>query len=86
MQDPNLDIQERQQYRSLKDKLVVHEDNILQRDNIIVMPTFLGYLAISLTHEGHQVLTKTKAFIRSKVWFPGINDRVDSLITNCMSV
>lgn len=47
MQDPKLDIQELQQYRSLKDKLVVHEDNIVKRDNIIVMPTFLGDLAIS---------------------------------------
>ncbi|CAC5425643.1 unnamed protein product [Mytilus coruscus] len=85
MQDPNLDIQELQQYRSIQDELVVHEDNILLRDNRIVMPTSLRDRAVSLAHEGHQGLTKTKAFIRSKVWFPGINDRVDSLIKDCIA-
>ncbi|CAC5416418.1 unnamed protein product [Mytilus coruscus] len=85
MQDPNLDIQELQQYRSIQDELVVHEDNILLRDNRIVMPTSLRDRAVNLAHEGHQGLTKTKAFIRSKVWFPGINDRVDSLIKDCIA-
>ncbi|VDI49213.1 Hypothetical predicted protein [Mytilus galloprovincialis] len=85
LDDPNLDIQELQVYRSIQDELVVHDENILLRDNRIVMPMSLRDRAVSLAHEGHQGLTKTKAFIRSKVWFPGINDRVDSLIKDCIA-
>ena len=85
MQDPDIDIQELQVYRSIQDELVVHDENILLRDNRIVMPTSLRGRAVGLAHEGHQGLTKTKAFIRSKVWFPGINDRVDSLIKDCIA-
>ncbi|CAC5425652.1 unnamed protein product [Mytilus coruscus] len=51
---------ELQQYRSIQDELVVHEDNILLRDNRIVMPTSLRDRAVSLAHEGHQGLTRPK--------------------------
>ncbi|CAC5390144.1 unnamed protein product [Mytilus coruscus] len=34
-------------------------------------------------HEGHQGITKTKAFLRSKIWFPGLNDSVDNAIKDC---
>lgn len=74
VQDPDIDTQELLVYSSIQDELVVHDENILLRDNRIVMPTSLRDRAVSLAHEGHQGLTKTKAFIRSKVWFPGIND------------
>jgi len=85
VQNPDIDTQELQVYRSIQDELVVHDENILLRDKRIVMPTSLRDRAVSLAHEGHQGLPKTKAFIRSKVWFPGINDRVDSLIKDCIA-
>lgn len=72
-------------YPSIQDELVVHDENILLRDNRIVMPTSLRERAVSLTRECHQGLTKTKAFIRSKVCFPGINERVDLLIKDCIA-
>lgn len=72
-------------YPSIQDELVVHDENILLRDNRIVMPTSLRERAVSLTRECHQGLTKTKAFIRSKVWFPGINERKDLLIKDCIA-
>lgn len=72
-------------YPSIQDELVVHDENILLRDNRIVMPTSFRERAVSLAREGHQGLTKTKAFIRSKVWFPGINELVDLLIKDCIA-
>jgi hypothetical protein len=42
-----------------------------------------------IAHEGHQGITKTKAFMRSKVWFPGFNDKVDHAMEEwavCQSV
>ena len=34
-------------------------------------------------HEGHQGITKTKASLRSNIWFPGLDDRVDDAIKDC---
>ena len=28
-------------------------------------------------------MSQTKSFIRSKVWFPGINEKVENVIKNC---
>ena len=45
---------------------------------------FLGFHdAVKQAHEGHQGMEQTKALIRSKVWFPGINDRVENMVKNC---
>ncbi|KAK3084740.1 hypothetical protein FSP39_018188 [Pinctada imbricata] len=81
--DTDIDIAELQAYRNIRNELVVHSENILLRDHRIVMPYKLRKTAIHIAHEGHQGLTKTKAFIRSKIWFPGINDEVDSVIKDC---
>ncbi|KAK3095200.1 hypothetical protein FSP39_011413 [Pinctada imbricata] len=81
--DTDIDIAELQAYRNIRNELVIHSENILLRDHRIVMPYKLRKTAIHIAHEGHQGLTKTKAFIRSKIWFPGINDEVDSVIKDC---
>ena len=83
VKDPEIDIEELQAYRSVRDELSVHTDNILLRDHRIVMPSALRDRAIQIAHEGHQGVTKTKAFIRSIIWFPGLNDRVDTAIRDC---
>lgn len=83
--DHEIDIGELQSYRGIQDELVIHSENVLLRDSRIVMPVSLRERAIRLAHEGHQGLSKTRAFIHSKVWFPGINDRVDNFIKNCIA-
>ena len=40
---------------------------------------------MSLTHEGHQGLVKTKALIREKVWFPGIDRLVEQTVGACLA-
>lgn len=37
-----------------------------------------------LAHEGHQGITKTKALIREKVWFPGIDSLVERQVRSCI--
>jgi hypothetical protein len=37
-----------------------------------------------LAHGGHQGIVKTKALIRSNVWFPGIDARVEQAIKVCV--
>ena len=39
---------------------------------------------MSLAHEGHQGLVKTKALIRERVWFPGIDRLVEQTVESCL--
>lgn len=81
--DPAINIHELRQYNNCRDELTCHVDNILLKDDKIVIPTSL--LAVSLAHEGHQGMARTKAMIRSKVWFPGINEKVEQKIHKCLA-
>lgn len=38
-----------------------------------------------LAHEGHQGIVKPKKLLREKVWFPGIEEKVKQLISNCIA-
>lgn len=69
--DHTIDMEELQTYRSIQDELAVHCDTVLLRGKRIILPKALRDQAIKIAHEGHQGLAKTKAFLRSKVWFPG---------------
>ncbi|XP_062599630.1 uncharacterized protein K02A2.6-like, partial [Saccostrea cucullata] len=66
---------------SVRDELTIHSDNILLRDTRIILPKALRIRdrAIDMAHEGHQGMARTKAFLRAKAWFPGMDVRV----TNC---
>ena len=48
------------------------------------MPMSLQARAVQLAHEGHQGTSKTKALIRSKVWFPGLDTAVDHAVRRCI--
>ena len=41
-------------------------------------------LSVKLAHEGHRGLSKTKALLRSKVFFVGIDKMVENEIANCI--
>ena len=69
--------------RSISGELVTYGDTILLRDTRIVLPSELRKRAMQIAHEGHQGITKTKAFIRSKVWFQGLNEKVNHAIKEC---
>ena len=51
----------------------VSEADLIIRGNRLVIPTKLRQQVISLAHEGHQGLIKTKKLLREKVWFPKID-------------
>ena len=74
------------QFVHVRDELSVNSDsNLVLRGCRIVIPTSLQQRAVELAHEGHQGLVKTKRLVREKVWFPGIEWRVQTLIDNCMA-
>ncbi|XP_021378396.1 uncharacterized protein LOC110466305 [Mizuhopecten yessoensis] len=71
-------------FKSVQDELTVQSDNILLRDHRIILPASLRDRAIRIAHEGHQGMAKTKSFIRSKIWFPGIDSKVETAVRDCM--
>ena len=52
--------------------------------NLLVLPKSLRNRALNLAHQGHLGLSKTKALIREKTWFPYIDTLTEELITSCL--
>ena len=71
-------------FRAIKDELIVAPQNIVLRGSRIVVPESLQQQAIDIAHETHQGLVKTKALLREKVWFPGIDKLVKETIDRCI--
>ena len=57
--------------------------NIILKDKRIVVPENLHQQTLAIAHERHQGIVKTKALLREKVWWPGIDIQVESLIKCC---
>ena len=49
----------------------------------IVVPKSLRDKVVKLAHEGHQGITKTKEYLRTRVWFPGLDRMVEAHIQHC---
>ena len=70
-------------FRQVKEELLIDRSNIVLRGSRIVIPESLHQKAIDLAHTSHQGLEKTKALLREKIWFPGIDSLVKDTITKC---
>jgi hypothetical protein len=53
-------------------------DGMILRGERIVVPTLLRDKIVEIAHEGHQGIVRTKQILRAHVWFPGIDDHVQS--------
>ena len=70
---------------SVRDELCVSANGILLRDNRIVIPKAMREQVVKLAHLGHQGVVKTKALLRTKVWFPGIDKLVQKEVEDCIA-
>ena len=71
-------------FKQVKDDLTINDQsNIILRGSRIVIPEALRDRAISIAHEGHQGLVKTKQLLREKIWFPRIDDSVKQKLDKC---
>ena len=62
---------------------LTHKGGILLKSNTIVIPQQLRKTVLDIVHSTHQGINKTKSLLRSKVWWPGINQDTENLIHNC---
>jgi hypothetical protein len=71
----------------VKDELTIvttSEGSILLCNNRIVIPTTLQQRVVNIAHEGHMGIVKTKQLLREKVWFPAMNNLVESTLAQCL--
>ncbi|XP_020555459.2 uncharacterized protein K02A2.6-like [Oryzias latipes] len=59
--------------------------DIILRGTRLVIPAALEDRVIQLAHEGHQGVVKTKALLRSKVWFPNIDQKAETAVRDCIA-
>ena len=71
-------------FKKVKDEISVC-NGVLLRGNRIILPAILQATAVDLAHAGHQGIVKTKALIREKLWFPGIDKMVEEKVKSCLA-
>ena len=71
-------------FKSVKDELTIGPNNIVLRGTRIVLPASLRQRAIDIAHESHHGLSKTKALMREKVWFPDIDKLTKDTLDRCI--
>ena len=85
MSDIDVDHTAVRSFAKFKDELTVSNDNsLILRDTRIVLPKALQRRALDIAHEGHLGMSKTKALVRTKVWFPGIDKSIETMIRECL--
>ena len=66
-------------YVRFKDELSV-SCGVILLDHRLIIPDSLRKKVIEIAHASHQGIVKTKQLIREKVWFPGIDKKVEQKI------
>ena len=69
-------------YKAVKDELWL-VGQVVMRENRVVMPESLWKRTITLAHEGHLGMVRTKASLRERVWWPQIDKQVEETIRAC---
>ena len=74
-------------FSRLKNELTVvkvQHGEILLHENRLVIPNELQTRVIELAHQSHLGIVKTKQLLREKVYFPGIDRKVEELCQSCI--
>lgn len=67
---------------SVRPELMIFGEMILRGDRIVV-PAELRDEMIQLAHKGHLGSTSMKILLRSRVWFPGMDKRIEEVVSKC---
>lgn len=58
---------------------------VILRGDKIVLPKSLQDKVVKIAQEGNHGLVKTKKFLRSRVWFPIIDEKVSAVVGPCVA-
>lgn len=70
-------------YRQIAKEISITPEDVVLRGNRIVLPTELRARAIALAHEDHAGMTRCKQRLRSKLWWPHMDQEVENHIQRC---
>ena len=74
------------QYQKFKELLTVNSQyDIILKDNHIVLPTIFHRITVKLGHIGHHGVQKTRALMRSKVFFICMDKAIEDKMNNCIA-
>ena len=76
-------LQESERWATISDESDV-QVHVVLKNFLIIIPVTLWQKAVTLAHECHQGLAKTKQLLWEKVWFPGIDQWVKRMIKKCL--
>ena len=71
-------------YQPIKEELTVALGVKLHSTRIII-PLSLQQRAVDIAHKNHQGLSKTKALLQEKIWFPGIDELAQQTLQSCLA-
>ena len=71
-------------YRYVFDELST-ADGLVLRGSKLVVPESLRDKVVTLAHEGHQGIVRTKQFLRATTWFLDMDKRIETEVAHCMA-
>ena len=71
-------------FHLVKEELTVTSEGIILRGTRICIPPSLQQRVLKQAHDGHMGINRTKALLRTRVWFPTIDAAVEKMIKNCL--
>lgn len=71
-------------YWAFRDELSI-EDGMILKGNQIIIPSSLQYAYLERIHEGHQGITRCQQRARASIYWPGINNDIERIVTKCFS-
>ncbi|KAL7839056.1 hypothetical protein SRHO_G00257140 [Serrasalmus rhombeus] len=74
-----------QPYFKLQNELSLQDDCVVRGTNRLVVPGSLQSRLISLAHDTHQGIVRTKKRLRELYWWPGMDTQVEAFIKACVT-
>lgn len=72
-------------YAKIINEFAITSDGLVMRGTRLVVPDALQLRCVKIAHEGHLGITKTKALIRSKLWFRKMDKLIENVIKGCLN-
>ena len=88
-QDWPADAKRLQPFYAFRDEISFKEGRnprefILMKGDVIILPESLRKTFLQMSHEGHSGVSKTKAVLRTLVYWPGMGREIEDYVRNCV--
>lgn len=70
-------------FHKVRDELSGFKDCVIRGDSVVVPPTSLRPRLISMAHEAHPGITRTKQRLRSSYWWPRMDPAIEFTVRSC---